>query len=93
MLIDAYCKKRGLRLTYSFSTYLYKRLCPSIGPSMGQAFLKYPGNGDPWKPVELVEIQEKSRKFNKIQENSTKFKKIQQNLVDASLFELNLFRS
>ena len=68
---------------------------------MGQAFLKYPENGDPWtinhqgthRIAFLVEIQEKSRKFNKIQENSTNFKKIQQNLVDASLFESNLFRS
>ena len=64
-------------------------VCWSVGPSVHQAFLKYCGN------VEL-----KTRKHQgthrigflvEIQENSAKFKKIQQNLLDALLFELNLF--
>ena len=71
----------------------------SIGPwvrgSMGPAFLKYHGNGDlrvikhqeTHRIAFLVEIQESSRKFSKIQQNLRKFS----NLLDASLFESNLF--
>ena len=49
---------------FSCEKQLYKRLCPSVGPSVrpsvGQAFLE-------------------NRKFKKIQVSSTKFNKIQQN--------------